>query len=57
MNFLLAIATLLLSPLALCLYSLHALAYAALFGREAWQRRIEVQEEARRRRLRERGAA
>jgi hypothetical protein len=56
MNFLLAIFCLLIAPLALCLYSLHAFAYAALFGWEAWNRRIDAQHEARRQRLRDRGA-
>jgi hypothetical protein len=56
MNFLIAIVTLFLSPAMLCLYSLHAAIYAALFSWPAWYRRIEAQDEARRQRLRDRGA-
>lgn len=56
MNFLLGIVALLISPAMLCLYSLHAAIYAVLFGWPAWYRRIEAQDEARRQRLRDRGA-
>lgn len=55
MNFLFAVVALLISPLALCLYSLHAAIYAALFGWPAWYRRIEAQDELRRQRLRKGG--